>query len=488
MKGVSIFRGTAAVLVATVMLISLGTAGVAAKSGSDFTGYFDVDFEIARMIQQARGGGSGSEPQNLDLLGQLGPADDPAFAFPNSDVWAHGDFAYVGTWGFFGFCPATGVKVVDISDPTNPTLVTTIPSHLDTRANDIKVAEIETDFFEGDLLAHSDEECGPEGFSGFHLFDVTDPTDPVHLSRFDTGPVHDLFLFERDDRAFVLLAIPFSEVFGAVFGTAEDTGTDLQIVEVTDPSNPVLVGTWTIGRDTGLAFGSPFFAGIPGLPPGSDCTPPAGTPALCRGDDFPGVFLHDVWTDEDGEVAFLSYWDAGLILLDIEDPTNPTLIGRGTELVTFGSDEGNLHNAVPADDDLVLVLDEDFTPGPWGFLRMFDIDDPENPVQVGAFATDNALTDRDDGFFSAHNAVVEDDLAFLSWYTDGIRVIDISDPSNPQEIASFSVPLEDLFTAFWGVFVLDDFEGDDFDDDLLVLGSDIFTGLYILKLSEEDDD
>ena len=480
MKEFSTLKGVAAALVAALMVLSLGTATVSAESGSDLPRRFDVDFEIAQMWQQAQGGGSVPNiprTRPLSLVGQLGPADEPLMGFPNSDVWVHKKFAYVGTWGFFGFCPATGVKVIDISDPSNPELVTTISSHPDTRANDVKVDKINTRFFKGDLLVHSDEPCGPAGIGGFHLIDVTDPANPVHLSKFATGPVHNLYLYERGHRAFVLLSIPFSEVFGPGFPFPGETSTDFAIVEVTDPTDPVLVGTWTIGRDAGLAFGSPIFAEIfplevqALLAPGFDCTPPPGTPELCRGADFPGVFNHDVWANKQGTVAYVSYWDAGLILLDISDPTSPTLIGRGVELATFGGDEGNAHNAVPArGGKLVLVGDEDFTEGPWGFLRIFDTSDPSNPVEIGAFATDRALT-ASGCCFSIHNVVVKGNMAFISWYTEGIRVIDFSKPDAPREIASFSVPFEEGFTLFWGVDV----------ERNLIFGSDIFTGLYILK-------
>lgn len=480
-------------IVVVLLVLAALISGTSGTNAADSPSWFDVHSHLAQMVQQARGaaGEHGasrmrdlslvgqSRPANADkdelsLVGQLGPADDPVFDFPNADVWAFKDFAYVGTWGFPGLCPGTGVKVVDISDPDSPELVTTIPSHADTQANDVKVAEIDTDGFDGVLLAHSDAPCGPDGIMGFHLLDVTDPEDPVPLSRFPTGRVHNLYLFEREDRAFVLLAEPFAEVFGGLFGVPE---SDFQIVEVTDPKAPVPVGEWTIGRDAGLAFGSPIFADdIPPFPEGSDCAPPPGTPDLCRGDHLPGVFLHDVWANEEGTVAYLSYWDAGLILLDISNPTNPTLIGRGVEPSTFGSDEGNAHAAVPADDgDLVLVTDEDLTEGPWGFLRIFETSDPSNPTEIGAFATGNALTGSE-GFpgdvFSAHNLLVQDDLAFLSWYTDGIRVVDFSEPSAPQEIASFVV--RGVPSRFWGVFV-------DSEDSELVFGSDIFNGLYILE-------
>lgn len=473
-----------------LVALALATALLAvAPAGASSTDERPVDyFDIDSLHLEAHGAGSdvivsshgdehSSRTRNLTLLGQFGPADAPEMAFPNADVWSLHDHAYVGTWGAGpGLCPGTGVKVIDISDPTDPQLSTVIPSPPNSQANDVKVVPIHTPDFTGDLLAHSNEPCNVGGSFGFELYDVSDPANPEHLASVGedmAGPVHNLYLFQRGPRAFVLAATPFAEVFG-VFGPEPDS--DLVIIEVTDPRNPVLVGEWTIGRDAGLAFGSPFFAGIPGVPAGSDCTPPPGTPELCRGDDFPGVVLHDVWANSNGKVAYLSYWDAGLILLDISDPAQPTMIGRGQEVPALGSDEGNLHAAVPArGGNLTLVTDEDFSPlfgsFPWGFLRIFDTSDPANPVEIGQFATENALVSPSPASFtdfSAHNVEVRGNQAYISWYGDGIRVVDFTRPTAPREIASFALePPSD----FWGVHV----EGD------LILGSDMINGLFILK-------
>lgn len=64
--------------------------------------------------------------------------------------------------------------------------------------------------------------------------------------------------------------------------------------------------------------------------------------------------------------------------------------------------------------------------------------------------------------------------AYLSWYADGVRVIDISQPSAPREIASFvPPPVTDVipFQEIWGVYV----------DRDLILASGFFGGLYVLK-------
>jgi len=211
---------------------------------------------------------------------------------------------------------------------------------------------------------------------------------------------------------------------------------------VTNPNNPTLIGQWTIGRDGGLAFGSPDFAGDPGLPPGSDCTPPPGTPALCRGNDYPAVFLHDVLVSADRLTAYLAYWDGGVVILDVSDPAAPAFVGRGQVPATFGSDEGNTHSAAPASPNLLLLADEDFTAGPWGFVRIFDITNPASPTQVGAFATLRTMANPppDAGWYTAHHPMVQGSVAYVGWYSDGVHVFDFSNPAQPKEVASFQPP------------------------------------------------
>jgi hypothetical protein len=402
--------------------------------------------------------------KNLSLVGFLNLGI-------SSDVWAHGNFAYVG-----GFGAGETVKVVDISDPANPVLVNQLPTVAGS-PQDVKVANINTKFFHGDLLAVANEFGGPPPFGGFQLWDVTDPVNAVQLSAPRIAPVHDLFLFQRGNRAFVLLASPNLEVastppsiFAGAF--AQPIG-DFVVVEVTDPRNPVVLADWGAGKDGGFPFGFAFPIPPIGFPANCD------DPSICRG-AAPLVFCHDVWVNRQGTIAYLSYWDLGLILLDISDPANPTFIGRGIEPPALGNDDGDLHAAVPAQGgNLVVVGDEDFNPLPWGFLRVFDTRDATNPVQVGTFATQGALNILPSGgfdFHSMHNIFVRGSQAYLSWYFDGIRVVDLSQPANPREVAAFLPPAGTGPGLFWGIYV----QGD------LVLASDLLSGLFILKQKPEN--
>ncbi|MEE9270904.1 MAG: hypothetical protein V3V49_11665, partial [Candidatus Krumholzibacteria bacterium] len=163
--------------------------------------------------------------------------------------------------------------------------------------------------------------------------------------------------------------------------------------------------------------------------------------------------------------------------MDISDPSQPRFLGRGTYDL---SDEGNTHAAVPAQGgNLVIVADEDFAEDPWGFIRVFDTTAVTNPVEVGSFHTEHTLGPPPDaGWYTAHNLFVRGATVYASWYSDGVRLLDISAPAAPREIASFvppdvadprgNLPAKPLV---WGIYV----QGD------LILASDINAGLYILK-------
>jgi len=303
----------------------------------------------------------------------------------NTDVWGQVTrdnrlFAYSGTWGALTqACPSegdnasnpqrSGVKVVDVTDASAPRLAAKIGTVEGAQNNDVKVERIAVpDGFSGDILAHSLEPCGAEGLAslalgdlaadvplaqtGFQLYDVSEPTQPKRLGTYNNGGfgTHNLFMVPRPDLGRAFVAAVYNDI-----GVLSGVRGELQIVEITDPNDPQRVSSFDLDD--------------------------ANLPCEERGDDSAMCYLHDVWTSPDGKTAYLSYWDAGLVLLDISDPENPRLIGRAQEQVEGAADpegwlneEGNTHAAVPmqvGDRKLVIVGDEDFTgPGPKPFVRV----------------------------------------------------------------------------------------------------------------------
>ena len=103
----------------------------------------------------------------------------------------------------------------------------------------------------------------------------------------------------------------------------------------------------------------------------------------------------------------MPYWVPGpaLLLLDISDPTNPTLIANVT---TPGTVRG-----ITVAGGLALVAD-----GEAG-LRIIDIDDPSSPMELGFYDTPDFALD----------VVTMGDIALVADGRAGLRVIDIGNPT-----------------------------------------------------------
>lgn len=524
-----------------------------------------------------------------------------------AQVAALGRYAYVGSTNFTVECPGLGVAIVDLVDPTAPTEVATAARIPGTTAEHVVAIRVQTQFFSGDLLGVGIQRCGEHGSdngaggstrqAGLLLVDVTNPRQPRDLGFFSVGSgsgevhgVHELDLVRRaDGRVLALLAVP---------GSDEQDGGDFQIVDVTNPRRPVHLSSWSARNYIGQR----------------DSAEAGGAASSC----LPSVLGHSTSAGAGGRRAYVSYWDAGVFLLDIEDPTSPRVISRirdpeadgashsvdeapgsillateeiglvfGPRRLTFraagggqtldlvgceapsrtplrasGTLTGPLALAgracaplsAPLPGAIVLVesggcgvtekgrqladaqaaamlVSQPRGPvlphagpaaalplpaigisqsaadrlqllartGPvgltlpvtreWGGLRIWDVSTPARPKRLAVFHTDNSarFPPQDGGWYTAHHPLaVNSRYALVSWYSDGIRLVDIRNPSQPREVAAFRPPsratdtLRDsadtpamrLRGMIWGVARTGD----------LVLASDIGGGLYVLRL------
>lgn len=253
----------------------------------------------------------------------------------NGDVWVHGDVAYVGTWA--NPCTGRGVKMIDVSDPTAPRVIGAVAARRGTSAEDMVVRSVATASFSGDLMVVGIQRCGrqggPSATYGVELWDVTDPYRPARLAELGVnhggGGVHELDLVQRGDNVYVGLATPFSEWFDPV------PDGDVFIVDATDPRNPAIVAEWGVAGDS----------------------PPQPGPFYGIG-SFGAAFAHSVRFSADGNLLYASYWDRGVITLDISDVTAPVEVGA---TVYPPGQDGDLHSLTPYGPYL-LTNDEDFDP------------------------------------------------------------------------------------------------------------------------------
>jgi len=368
----------------------------------------------------------------------------------NADVWVHDGHAYVGSWGFQDwaqgsknrFCPEpsrSGVKVIDARDPANPTVVSTLQNPPSTSAEDVVVYTARYGPRAGrDIAVVGIQTCGDRYdtslFRGLQVWDVTDPAHPAEIGRLNTGccarGVHELEVEDRTDldrgRTFVYASVPASEYEDSASpsGYRDQQGRgDFRLIDITDPTALVEVSDWGVVHDLG------------------------GPPAEGLGCDPDPVYGHSAEPSEDGKLVFLAYWDSGFIALDVTDPANPTYRGR----TVYPEDaDGDAHSSSYDDArQLLFTADEDFcktsgsgTEKGYGYLRVYDYSTLAAPEQIGEYRTPNSLGTNDQraGDYVIHNPLVVGTDVYVSWYSDGVRVLDASNPAAPREVAYFVPP------------------------------------------------
>ncbi|KAB1186684.1 MULTISPECIES: PA domain-containing protein [Haloferax] len=548
-----------------------------------------------------------------------------------TDVWALDGYAYIGTFNTpcgtgagFGSGELVddllgpGIAVFDVHNPNKPEYVGSIPSVAGSRTNDVKVANMNS----GRILAHSNESCGG-GPGGFELYNVDDPLAPQHLAHVQTD---DMNAFLRDNFGFTDFGVHNLWFFtqGAndyIAAVVESELGNFQIYDITDPSNPVFVSGWGAESlfDSNVDWASTTDFGL---------ILEADAYLFSGYGSSQNRFLHDIVVNEDGTRAYLANWDAGLVLLDISDPANPTLVSQAIE-PSVGDGEVNSHQAFPNEDGSIVVeTEEDFDPftltfditsgpdadeypaaegaitspivelpggemsGPttyvglacdaatvppapspdhvaviqrgvcafsqkaqnivdagyagmvvfndeargdalvtmggtavdtpglfvghstglkilgvgsaadlvvgaagesvsataepqrWGNVRIWDYSDESNPDLLSEFDTVCSANPSDPscdprGTYSVHNIIVEDDMVYISWYSDGVLIVDISDPANPVEVARYSPggqEFEDQNGGIQDVWGIDKEKNSPW-----IYASDRNGGLYVLK-------
>jgi hypothetical protein len=147
-------------------------------------------------------------------------------------------------------------------------------------------------------------------------------------------------------------------------------------------------------------------------------------------------------------------------------------------------------NAAAAGADAVVIANNLRNDTPWSGIRVWDYSDPENPVLASTFnttcsASPTPIPECDPlGTYSVHNVIVETTgkkvKAYLSWYWDGMLVLDVTDPYNPKETARYFDNSPEFLESngglphdFWGV--------DKEPRRPWIYGSDRNGGLYVFK-------
>ncbi len=150
--------------------------------------------------------------------------------------------------------------------------------------------------------------------------------------------------------------------------------------------------------------------------------------------------INDIMTTEDGKYGVMTREQAssrknGIVVLSFEDPAHPKQIAEFTETVSGGVHSTFIYKGY-------VYLTDDAT----GSMRVIDLRDPYKPRQVARWETP-----RGDGGRTLHDIDVKDGLAYLSYWNDGLVVLDVGNgikkgsPENPVLVSQFKYDLNALY-------------------------------------------
>jgi len=332
---------------------------------------------------------------------------------------------------------ADRVYAIDVSDPAKPVIVDSMMT--DARlVNDVMTTE------DGKYGVFS-REGSSNRKDGIVIFDANDPCHPKAIAAYTetvSGGVHSSFVYQ-----------------GYVYLTDDATGS-MRIIDIRDPYQPREAGRWQASQTEA------------------------------------GRYLHDIAID-DG-LAYLSYWNDGLIILDVGNGMKGGTADKPVQVAQLKYDLNALYSRVDQMYGLgargthtawrkgkyVFIADEvyasrtntglqDGNDLTWGRLQVVDVSSIEKPKIV-------AWYEPTDG--GVHNIWVEGDSLYMGSYQGGGRVLDISGELK-GDLLRQGREMSWIFTAdaqgarprstfTWGAVVKNG----------LIYFNDINTGLWITRL------
>jgi hypothetical protein len=411
----------------------------------------------------------------------------------NAALAIHGDYAYIGsrTDGGHEGMPHGGVLVVDISNPSAPTLLgppfDAKPGESSRelrvwKSQDILIV-LNTNCGVGDALHH----CTQPSISNFRFYDISGAhaTSPrlIHQLNVDT---HEFFLWQdprNRDRALIFA--------GNASSTCATRGGS--------PSCPFAV--WDISPLRAGQAPVTLFSGLHGytrFP--ADPTLPAQKPT---------GGLHSLSVSNDGTRAYFALLTGGFAVVDVSDfaagrpepqprpitlnEIRPTWAGPGA------------HSAIKLwNRNWAWVSDEVYgtTTGeghgcPWGWARIIHIGDPKRPTVRAEYrlpqndpAACGQWEPRPRTSYSAHNPTLTPRIAFSTWHSGGFQAVSIQQATRPYQLAEFMPePLDEVMledprlssdpdtgrnekVVMWSYPII---------QDGLIYVVDLRNGLYVLK-------
>jgi hypothetical protein len=337
---------------------------------------------------------------------QVGYLDCPG----GGQVVVEGNTAFVGHMR-----NPNGTSVIDVTDPKNPKLLATVAMPTGTHSHKVRVGNsimLTNHEIMGTKAARG--EVAPDGYrGGLGIYDIENPAKPRLILNWEVSgkaaPGTGVHRFDFDGR--------YAYISPTCDGYA---GNIVMILDLQDPSKPQEVGRWWMPGQWTAGGEKPTWTGS-----GPRCHHPLRV----------------------GNRLYTSYWYGGFVILDIDDMTKPKYVSGLNWHPPF---PWPTHTALKVPfkiegRDLLVVSDEDVTrmpdcpPYSAAFLWVVDITDEKRPVQFASYQLPHMPETEQPFMTGCHQPVekITSPQIPVAWFAHGLRVIDISKPHAPQEVAYY---------------------------------------------------
>ena len=371
--------------------------------------------------------------ENINLHSHLFSSGMLSGATVASDIWGFSDLNTMREYVIIAL--SNGAAVVDVTNPESPLVIGT-HTGLNSTWRDVKIFQTwDADASRWRAYAYISTEAN----MGMAILDLSDLPNSVrsveYVSDFTTA--HNVYLLNTDYSYGVAAngVEPLLVVAGANLA-----GGRYRLYDLNTPSNPGLVDISTTGyiHDAASVM-------IRDLRKDSQCSNADAEEACHVLADFNESSV-DIW--------------------DVTDSNNPDLLATRSY-----PGAAYVHSGWWSEDTQFLFVHDELDETN-NFLnttvRVFDMRDLTSPLLVGSWVGPTRAID--------HNGFVRGNRYYMSNYTEGLTVLDISTPESPERVGRFdTVPASSsaAFAGAWGVYP--------FLPSGTIAISDIQSGLYLLE-------
>ena len=307
---------------------------------------------------------------------------------------------------------------------------------------------------------------------GLGIAEVTNPTAPVVLTEIPHPPSTWSDMKVYDEYAYVV------NENGGGLQVLDLRMIDLGIVTVA-PANPHefdRAHNVALNPDSGFVYpcGTSSVSGFIAY----DLSDPAN-PQTFPGWFWNETYVHDVhfvnyddcpYAGRSGpcEIAFASCGGAGLRIIDVTDKASMTTIASRTY-----PGLAYCHQSWTTEDGKYLLIADEADELSFGLpstTYVFDVQNVANPTFVTTFTNGHFAID--------HNLYVRGNFMYAANYAGGLRIFDVTDPPNAQEVGWYDTPSAPVvsYVGAWGVYP--------FLPRGTILISNMETGLYVFDVTQ----